>query len=129
MFLSGKYADKWVMDMDLVREILLFAEKYCDGRGAPIIEVSDLPKKYHSVSEFVLKEHVHYAENEGLLVAIGAFGPYAIERLTPKGYDFLENHRKESKSFWWIRLRQWGGIIVWLIGLIAAVLTIIAFLF
>ena len=80
-------------DMDLIREILLFAEKHCDGKYEYGINVAELPQKYHNINEFELREHITLTIENGLIEASGAFGDYSIGRLTWEGHEFLGNAR------------------------------------
>jgi len=85
--------------MDLIREILLFAEENCDGTtdgGGSLcgirIAVSKLPQAYHNVDDKKLVEHISLAAERKLL-EVGDTGSMRIYRLTWEGYDFLDNSR------------------------------------
>ena len=84
-------------DLDLIREILLFAENNCDGRQMPLADASKFQNsKYHSVTRPVLREHIELAQERGLLTASHHSGGSHIHRLTWDGHDFLANARSSQ---------------------------------
>jgi hypothetical protein len=101
MKVSGGIADRLGMkrNMDLIREILLFAEENCDGRKRWLITPRNLSDKYQSIDKSLLMEHVVYAADErGLVVIEYDSIDYTIIRLTSKGRKFLSQP---------VRNRQW----------------------
>jgi len=95
---SGQNADTWVMkrDMDLIREILLFAEANCDGKDDFVIEVAHLSGKFPNITPEKLNEHVTLTIERELIEANGTFGDYGISRLTWEGHEFLDNSREPA---------------------------------
>jgi len=81
-------------DMDLIREILEFAEKHCVGSELPGIDVSSLPEKFHGITNDMLGEHIILARAQGLLIANHDSCGWYLERLTPFGHDYLAEVRK-----------------------------------
>ena len=75
-------------DLDLIREILLYVEKNCDGQNAPNFRESDL---YKSNGVNVIFEHVTLAIERGLLEADHYSNGWHLKRLTWDGHDFLAN--------------------------------------
>jgi len=85
-------------DMDLIREILLLAEKHCCG-GTFLdfdqfaLDTSVLPENYPSIEYEELDEHIALAKERGLIEAHRASGSCSIQRLTWEGHEFLDNSR------------------------------------
>jgi hypothetical protein len=81
-------------NMDLIREILLFAETNCDGQAFQRIDVCKLAEPYRMVEPHILEEHVRIAEQQGLIeISRNSSGTY-IHRLTWNGHDFLADARQ-----------------------------------
>ena len=98
-----------VRDMDLIREILLYAEKYCNGEDyRPVIRKKFLDTKYHSVGRLKLYEHIRLAKEHGLIEVTGSSGGYHFRRLTWNGHDFLDNSR--SPEVWNAAKKVAGGM-------------------
>ena len=93
-------------NMDLIREILLFAEANCDGlvadlakQGGVRLTASKLPENYRSVSDTVLEAHLILLQERNLLeVNFVSSGVWKAFRLTWEGHDFLDNSR--SPKIW-----------------------------
>ena len=84
-------------DLDLIREIVLFAETECDGINIPLVNSSKFQNpKYHSVTWAILREHIELAEEHGLLQTSHHSGGSHIHRLTWAGHDFLINARAST---------------------------------
>ena len=80
-------------DMDLIREILLFAEKHCDGSEFLVLEPSKLSEQYHALEDIVLNEHIALTKERGLIESHHASNGSTIRRLTWDGHEFLDNSR------------------------------------
>ena len=83
--------------MDLIKEILLFAEKHCWNKEGVDIAVSVLPEKCKSVKKHELEGHVHLAWEHGLL-EVDMLGKLQVIRLTWKGHDYLDEIRDRESS-------------------------------
>ena len=86
-----------VQNVDLITEILLFAEKYCDGGFTPF-DVSKLPEKYHTIDSEILNEHIAQTRNNGLLEAHHASNGWVFVRLTENGYNRLSEIEEDAEK-------------------------------
>jgi hypothetical protein len=86
--------------MDLIREILLFAEKHCNSKSEDgvRIKISSLPKRFHKIEVAELWEHVNLTFERGLIMGKSVNDYYMIYRLTWDGHEFLDNAR--SPKVW-----------------------------
>ena len=79
-------------DMELIRKILLQIEEKCDGTGAyPLDSIEG-----YSYEQIVL--HMDLIEEADLVNNVKKLmgGSVLVDRLTNKGYDFLENIKNEE---------------------------------
>jgi hypothetical protein len=99
---AGEIADREFMkrDMDLIREILLYAEKHCkafcnslDRFEYPAMTPTKLPKKFQSFDREILNEHVLLAKERNLIEADFISDKWRVRRLTWEGHEFIDNSR------------------------------------
>lgn len=77
-------------DMDLIRNILLFAEENCDGYSYIGLYDSDL---FQSHDRITIDGHIDLATKRGFIDANHASNGWAIRGLTWDGHEFLDNSR------------------------------------
>ena len=75
-------------DLNLIRDILLWAEENCDGYTYESLYQFDLLQSH---GRKVIDEHITLTLERGLIEASHASNGYAIRRLTWDGHDFIAN--------------------------------------
>lgn len=85
------YLDEMKRDLDLIRQILLQAEREPPPRG----EIPDVEIEGRSAEE--VTQHVRLLEDAGFVKAGYVMGPKAsIYEITWQGYDYLDSIRDDS---------------------------------
>ena len=96
-------------DKELIKALLLYKEEYREG-GNKIIEPTDLPERFHSISICDFREHGQLIFDKGLAVGMLVERGIIISRLTWEGYDFLDNARISSV---WQTAKKVAGEMSW----------------